>query len=317
MAGLTLLYANNIGRAAVDTFKAGNDLLIIPADLDASYQAMLEAARSGEITAPQLDASVLKILKLKASLGLHKARLVNVEALSELIGKPENLAVGQRVSDDAIALVRDNGKLLPLKHAGTVTVGLPYHRLEEVHNRVVVVIFSDDVRTEAGRTLERQIRVRVPDANVLYVDPRIAAAMSDDVLKAVAEAESVVAAVYVIPTAGKVTKANAGVQNSIGLADATGALLQKILDGAAEKTAVLAMGNPYLAQDFPSVQNYMCAFSNATVSETSVVKALFGEIAIHGRLPVSIPNVAQRGAGVERLPQVAKGGSENAKSASH
>jgi len=315
MAGLTLLYATNIGRAAVETFKAGNDVLIIPADMDASYQAMLEAARSGEIAPAQLDAAVLKILKLKASLGLHKARLTDITQLSERIGKPANIAVGQRVADDAITLVRDNGKLLPLKQTGTVAGGLPYHRVEEVHNRVVVVIFSDDVRTEAGRALERQIRARVPDVNVMYVDPRIAAAMSDDVLRAVGEAESVIAAVYVIPTAGKVKRTEAGLQNTVGLADATGALLQRILDGAAEKTAVLAMGNPYLAQAFPSVQNYICAFSNAAVSETSAVKVLFGEIEVRGRLPVSIPNIAQRGAGIDRSPRVAKGGSENAKSA--
>ena len=36
MAGLTHLFANDIGRAAVEAFKAGNDLLIIPADLGAS-----------------------------------------------------------------------------------------------------------------------------------------------------------------------------------------------------------------------------------------------------------------------------------------
>src|SRR5258707_447744 len=75
MAGLTRLYADNIGRAAVDAFKAGNDLLLIPADLDASYKAVLAAARSGEIPQSQLDASVLKILKAKASLNLQKARL--------------------------------------------------------------------------------------------------------------------------------------------------------------------------------------------------------------------------------------------------
>src|SRR6185503_6169565 len=44
MAGLTRLYAANIGRAAVDAFKAGSDLLLIPADLEASYNAVLEAA---------------------------------------------------------------------------------------------------------------------------------------------------------------------------------------------------------------------------------------------------------------------------------
>jgi beta-N-acetylhexosaminidase len=75
---------------------------------------------------------------------------------------------------------------------------------------------------------------------------------------------------------------------------------------------VVAMGNPYLASDFPKIENYMCTFSNATVSEVSAVKALFGEIAIGGHLPVTIPNVAQRGAGLERPVQVAKGGSPHA-----
>src|ERR1700726_809496 len=44
MAGLTRLYSANIGRAAVEAFKAGSDLLLIPADLDASYNAVLAAA---------------------------------------------------------------------------------------------------------------------------------------------------------------------------------------------------------------------------------------------------------------------------------
>ena len=113
------------------------------------------------------------------------------------------------------------------------------------------------------------------------------------------------AAVYVIPTAGKIG-------NSVAMADATGTLLQQVLDHAAAKTAVVAMGNPYLASDFPKIENYMCTFSNATVSEVAAGKALFGEIPIRGHLPVTIPNVAQRGVGLERPAQVAKGGSSNA-----
>src|SRR5712692_6403845 len=85
MAGLTRLFSANIGRAAVEAFKAGSDLLLIPADLDASYRYMLDAVHSGEISSARLDESVLKVLQTKASLGLHKAHLVNVEALSNLI----------------------------------------------------------------------------------------------------------------------------------------------------------------------------------------------------------------------------------------
>jgi beta-N-acetylhexosaminidase len=312
MAGLTRLYANNIGRAAVDAFKAGSDLLLIPADLDASYNAVLAAARSGEIPAAQLNASVLKLLKAKASLGLNKARLVDVGAVSTIVGKPENLALGQQIADDAVTLVRDNGKLLPLKKSGTVKDGLPYQHVEEVRNGTVVLVLSEDVRTDSGRALERAVKTRVPDANVIYADPRIAAALSDEILKAVDQAQSVIAAVYVVPTAGKAMKGANGLTNSVSLNDASGTLLQAVLDHAAQKTVVLAMGNPYVAQDFPAIQNYLCTFSNAGVSEISAVKALFGEIPIRGHLPVSIPNIAQRGAGIERPPQFAEEGSQHA-----
>jgi beta-N-acetylhexosaminidase len=309
MAGLTHLFANNIGRAAVEAFKAGNDLLLIPADFPASYNAMVQAVRSGEISRERLDRSVLKILKTKASLGLQDGRLVDLSAISTAVGKPANLAFGQQVADAAVTLVRDNGKVLPLKSSlksqGTAKAALPYTTQEETHNQTVAVLFSDDVRTESGRAFGREFRARIPDARVIYVDPRIAAGMSDEVLKAVDEAKTVVAAVYVVPTAGKVG-------NTVAMADATGTLLQQLLDHAVEKTAVVAMGNPYLAADFPKIENYMCTFSNATVSEVAAVKALFGEIAIRGHLPVSIPNVAQRGTGMERPAQVASGGSEHA-----
>src|SRR6202049_1059998 len=301
MAGLTHLFANNIGRAAVEAFKGGHDLLIIPADLGASYDSMLKAVRSGEISQQRLDRSVLKILKIKGSLGLNKSRSVDLDAVATAVGKPENIAFGQQVAESAITLVRDGGKVLPLKSKGTAKTGLPYMTTEETHNQVVAVLFSDDVRTDSGRAFGREFRARIPDAHVIYVDPRIAAGMSDEVLKAVDEAQTVVAAVYAIPTAGKVG-------NSMVMTDATGTLLQQLLDHAAEKTAVVAMGNPYLASDFPKIENYMCTFSNATVSEVGAIKALFGEIPVHGHLPVTIPNVAQRGAGLERPARVAEGG---------
>jgi beta-N-acetylhexosaminidase len=308
MAGLTRLYAPDVGRAAVDAFKAGNDVLIIPADLDASYKAVLKAALSGEIPARQLDGSVLKILKAKASLGLNKSRITDLDALPATVGKSSNLAAGQQVADDAITLVRDSGKLLPLKRVGTVSTALPYTRAEEVRNRLVAIILSEDVRTESGRVLERQIRARVPDARVIYLDSRVAAAMSNDVVSAVDSAETVVVAAYATPTAGRAVTNNGVLQNSVALADANGMLLKGVLDHAAAKTIVLAMGNPYLAMDFPQIENYICTFSSVGVSEAAVVKALFGEIPIHGHLPVTIPGVAARGAGIERPAVVAQGG---------
>ena len=187
MAGLTRLYAKDIGRAAVESFKAGNDMLIIPANLDASYHSVLQAVQSGEISRQRLDQSVRKILELKASLGLNKARLVDPGKLSSEVAKPENLAAGQRIADGAITLVRDNGKVIPLHSvgtSGTTEPALPYQSMTEVHNRLVAVIFSDDLRTDSGRMLERQVLARVPDARIVYLDARSAVGMKPSVVEA-------------------------------------------------------------------------------------------------------------------------------------
>src|SRR6202167_2518378 len=91
-AGLTHLFVNDIGRAAVEAFKAGNDLLVIPPDLGASYNSMLKAVRSGEISRERLDRSVLKILKIKGELGLNKSRTIDLSAVATVVGKPQNIA---------------------------------------------------------------------------------------------------------------------------------------------------------------------------------------------------------------------------------
>ena len=295
------------GRAAVEAVKAGNDVVLIPADLDAAFNALINAVRSGEIPESQIDASVLKILRAKASVGLHKARLVDIQALAETVARPADLALAQQVADEAVALVRDNGQVIPLQKSGTPAPLPAYHTPGPPGTRVLVVVFSDDVRTDAGRVLEREMRARIPGVNMFYIDPRIASGMAQQVLEAAERAQTVVAAAIAAPSGGKVLRVNGVLTGSVSLDDAAAALLHSLLERAAGKTALIALGNPYLAAQFPEVQSYLCTFSNAPVSEISAVKALFGEIPIRGRLPVTIPGVAARGAGLDRMA-VAQGG---------
>jgi beta-N-acetylhexosaminidase len=313
MNGLMRIYAdtpNPSASAAVAAVKAGNDMILIPQDLDGAYNGIVSAVKKGEISEAQLNASVLKILKMKASLGLNKARLVDPQQVGLVVGKPANVQVGQQVADAAVTLVRDNGQALPLKLGvrGTNPTANAYTQVQGTTNRVVSVIFTEDVRSEMGRTFDRAFRARMPDARVMMVDANIAAGMTDQVMAAVQQAERVVVPVYAVPTAGKVTKNAAGqIVNTFALEENLANLLHHILQVAGPKAVVIAMGNPYLASDFPEVQNYLCTFSNATVSEVSAVKAVFGEIPIQGRLPVNIPGIAEQGAGISK-PQVLKGG---------
>ena len=294
MAGLGGLYAHSPGRVAVDAFKAGNDVLTMPADLDASYRAMLQAVQTGEIGQEQLDAAVLKILQAKASLGLDKNRLVDVAEIPRLVGTPDNIAVGQRISDASVTLVRENGALLPLRKRSHQKTHLVAYDRSRNPDAMLLVILCDNVRSEDGRVLEYEVRKRVPDVRVAYVDPRIAVDDSAEVLQAVDRAQQVVVAVYVVPSAARMRTVARGQKNSASLPDTTSHLLDEILARATRRTVVLAMGTPYLTQDFPTIQNYLCTFSNATVSETSAAKALFGEIPIPGHMPVTLSTASNR-----------------------
>ncbi len=281
------------GRAAVEAVKAGDDVLIIPSDLNGSYTGLLNAVRGGEIPESRVDESVLKILRAKASVGLNKARLVDIEQVSRIVAKPESLATAQEIADEAVTLVRDNHKVLPLKPAveGTNSSQTAYHSAGENRGRTLLLIFTPDMRTEAGWVLERQMRARIPDVKTIYIEPRNAAAWAQPVMDAVDQAQTVIAAVYLSPQGGAPA-------NMAALSTGPEGLLHNVVQNAASKTVVVAMGNPYIASQMPQLENYLCTFSDAQVSELSAVKAMFGEIPTSGRLPVTIPGIAALGFGL-------------------
>ena len=120
------------------------------------------------------------------------------------------------------------------------------------------------------------------------------------VLRVLPDAGKVVVAAYVAPTPAKQVMVKGQMVNSVGLEESTGELLRNILDLAGQKTALVAMGNPYVAQSFPTVETYLCTFSNATNSEVGAAKVLFGDAATPGHLPVTLPGIAKRGFGLQQ-----------------
>lgn len=295
--------SNAASATAVAAVKAGVDVLILPSDLDAAYNGLLAAVRRGEIDPAQIDASVLKILRAKASVGLHRRRFADPDALLRLIARPENRAFAQQVADAAVTLVRDADSLVPFpanfSALGTKGIPEPYNA-PGAHSGVVAVVFTDDLRNDSGHVLERELLARVPDARVIYVDPANAERETTAVLDAVAHSERVIVAVYMVAQAGRRALVAGEWRNSVSMATAQAALLEKMLAPAPARLAVVALGNPYLLADFPSIGTYICTYSNATVSEVSAVKALFGEIPLGGRLPVAIPGLALADDGIVR-----------------
>jgi beta-N-acetylhexosaminidase len=82
---------------------------------------------------------------------------------------------------------------------------------------------------------------------------------------------------------------------AVGLSGESAEFLDDIVATGPEKTVVVALGSPYVIQNYPKIQNYVCTYSLTTTAEIAAVKALFGEIQNHAKLPVTIPGIAERG----------------------
>jgi beta-N-acetylhexosaminidase len=130
-----------------------------------------------------------------------------------------------------------------------------------------------DVHGEDGLVLEREIRRRMRNARVIYVDSRNAPIEADGIAALLPKASRVIAAIYSVPQPGQAGVAETSV-DAMEMKATSGVILQRILDTARERTIVLAMGSPYPILNFPSVHSYLCTFSSVATSERAAAKAL-------------------------------------------
>jgi beta-N-acetylhexosaminidase len=169
--------------------------------------------------------------------------------------------------------VKNDGNLIPL-HAPAKTCFLT---------------LAERRYSNEGLEFAQEVHRREKNATVIDLDASLAGASLDAAVEKTAACESVVVAAF------------ASVAAYRGDA-ALGGEFPHMLDGlfATGKPVVLiALGNPYLVRSFPRAAALLLTFSTVPPSETAAVKALFGESAISGHTPVSIPGVAGLGDGIQ------------------
>ena len=255
------------GEAAIRSIEAGVDVLLMPPDPELVIKAVLRAIETKRLTAKRIDQSVQKILDAKLKLGLYKKRTVDVDALSDTLNSDEADEEAQKVADHAVTLVKNNGNLVPLPAASASCV-----------------VISAGLRTSGfGQRFQEEVRKRAPKVKVMLVDNSLPAGALDSILGDLSSCSAIVFAAYTTnPT----------------LAGDLPALVDRLSESAVPVVFV-TFGNPYLLAKHPKVSAYMPAFSTAPTSEAAAAKALFGEIPITGRMPVSIPGLAQYGDGLQ------------------
>ncbi|MBM3306294.1 MAG: glycoside hydrolase family 3 protein [Candidatus Aminicenantes bacterium] len=274
MAGVTSAFPTE--EASLRALLAGVDLLLLPPEPAKVIAYLAGAARDGRIPMRRIDESVRRVLEAKASLGLHRERFVDVDALDRRIAPKAFLEQAFKTFESSVTLVKNEGGVVPLARAG---------------RKVAVLSLSSDLGDYfAGRAFVAETRKRFPAASAFFADGDTGQEALDEAFTGASGAGTVVVALFSRVSAGK---------GSVDLAPRHVELIKRLAaleNGPA--VAVLSFGSPYFLRHFPEVDAYLCLYRNTPETQRIAPRALLGEIDIGGRLPVSIPGLYPAGHGI-------------------
>jgi beta-N-acetylhexosaminidase len=274
MAGVTNSFTPE--EAALKAILAGADVVLLPPDPALVAASLVEAAKEGKIPAQRIDESVRRILEAKAGLGLDRNRLVRIDTISWKVAPRAFLDQAYRTFESSVTLVKNDGDLLPLTAGG---------------GRVAVFSLSSDLGDYfAGRAFVAEMKKRDPALLAFFADADTGQEELDADFAKIAGVDTVVFALFSRLTSGK---------GSVDLEPKHVALVEK-LAGAEGGPAVVAVsfGSPYFLSRFPEVRAYLCMYRNTPETQQIAVRALYGEMDIGGRLPVSLPGLFPLGHGL-------------------
>jgi beta-N-acetylhexosaminidase len=260
------------GDAAVRAIEAGADVLLMPGDPVAAINAVVAAVKEGRISKKRLDDSLDRVLAAKLRVGLNVTRYVNTRTLLKAVNQPEPNRRAMEIAQHAVTLDKNDYHLLPIAPGSDACFA----------------ILREGPNSQEGAAILPQINKRAPGRPALMLDPSMSEADLDHAVEQAGTCSAWYVEAYV---------SVAGYRGNVSLGGNFPQLLAKLI-GSGKPVMLVSLGNPYLLRSFPNVAGYMTTFSTVPPSEVAAVEALYGEIPIHGHMPITIPGLTKFGDGI-------------------
>ena len=271
------------GEAAVRAVKAGNDIVLHSPDDRAAIDAVKAAVGRGEIAEAQVARSAERILRAKARLGLHREKRVVLDAIADVVGSRAHAAVADEVSQRSMTLVRDERQQVPLRLPRDAKVLY-----------LSVLDYPGWSIAAPSRVFLPELKKRWPDTTGVQISDRTTPDEMALVRVMARERDAIVVSVFVRAASAS------------GRMDLAPNTLQLLRDLSRQTTAsgaplvAVLFGNPYVAGYLPELPAVLLTFDFYDRAERSAVKAIAGEAAIGGRLPIALPGLYPAGHGLDR-----------------
>ncbi|MBE6750068.1 MAG: glycoside hydrolase family 3 protein [Ruminococcaceae bacterium] len=254
------------GVASVLAIKAGCDLVLLRGDenhFKDGYDAILAAAKSGEISEEVLNASVLRILKAKEKAGLFENRFADPENANKTVGTKENQELLFKLASKSISVFRE--KLMPLNANDGKKISVI-----SVEPQKIVAALDEK---QCVDMLEKEIRAIHKNTNgiVIKLDPD-----EQDIKTAVETAKD--ADIIVLGMCSGII-----FKNQVPLYEALKALGKDMI--------IVAMESPCDIELVPDCTDYIATYGAARDWMKVAAERIFGLTNVNGKAPITIPGV--------------------------
>jgi beta-N-acetylhexosaminidase len=269
MKGVTKYFSN--GAVEAEALLAGNDILLLPEDIDASMREIKKYLADGRLSQAALDERVKKILRAKYRLGLTYFTPLRVDKAREDLNSAAAMTLKRRLYAEALTLVRDDERTLPLGgldslRVASLSIGAsaktPFQRKLDDYGKID--------HYQAGKDLAEKDALRKYDIVIVSLHDMSAFA-----------------------------------SRGYGISAAS----RRLIEGLNQHTKVILVlfGTPYALHYFDDLDRVLVAYEEDSMAQDMAAQALFGAIPLRGRLPVTASPRSAFNMGVMTKPNLSLG----------
>lgn len=253
------------GEIDLAAILAGNDILLIPENVEAAVLKIKNALDEKIISEERLNNSVRKILKAKYWAGLNNFEPINLDSLNENLNTIEDDLLHRKLVENSISLLKNERSAFPIKNLDK--------------KKIAYVKLGDSGGDYFVNMLKNYTNVDVIKASKL-----------DELITKLKPYNLVIVGYH---------KSNKNPWKSYKFKNFELVWLQEI---ARTNTVILDIfASPYSLlqlKTFKNIEGLLVSYQNSRLSQEISAQMIFGALETKGKLPVSIKNVFAEGYGL-------------------
>ncbi|MEL6944008.1 MAG: serine hydrolase, partial [Bacteroidota bacterium] len=255
MKGVTKHFES--GQVEAEALVAGNDMLLLPEDIGAAFVTIKEYIADEKLSREQVEASVKRVLRAKYRLGLTKTPELSPFNLREDLNNNRALSIKQKLYEEAITLARNRDDLLPFRNLDSLKIA------------------SLALGTQKQTPFQDRLQ-DYHDVELFQTDKNVTSAEIRTFMRDFEEKDVVIVSLHNLSSFAS---------KNFGLTESERNFIKQL--SARKKVVLINFGSPYALKYFDDMQWLVNANDEDPMAQDAAAQAVFGAIAMSGRLPVT------------------------------